>query len=646
MAETTAPSYPGPELDTEQSQIRLLTVLAGTRDEPLLCKLQTVNVAEGREYEALSYAWGTPTMPHSISVNGKAFCVGDNLFQALMHLRLSDTNRVLWVDAICINQSNISERNHQVRQMAEIYSRATRVVAWLGLSTVSSQLAMGFLREMYLGGSFVRQELKLDRRWEDVNKLCQREYWKRLWIIQEICLAATVTVMCGSDKIPWAYIAGVRKDRLHVWAKYLSADEREFMRSYPARIDEQRTNRQRKGAVLWTLLETFQDSKCKDFHDNVYGLLALSTDCGSNGIRIDYSVSPWELYRDVLDFYRKEYLHNSSPSAGAPLMKLSEFLQEFLRLSYVGSWMAKMKAGERISKIISSSSIPRPSISLPCITRIPICNVILIQEFASSSTETASRRFEKLAEGAEYPYPDRLRRWSRWDSRIFADGQDAKLIGVASIRGLPEFSISSTEAASDPTEFIGRPIRPTITTGLLGRRPELAESYFRGIAPPGSRPGDLVCAFVDSNIAVVVRPVQTYYLSARRAVKQERQIRSRDDPSRKPSATERFRRWRKARQRLEDIRGEQDAVASCTIVGRCFFDFRPLSKLDGITTRLTRDKRVETTQQGQQGQQTVSIWPGTLTVSANTLRLLSAPGDDEYERMNHNGIWEPLVQEE
>jgi hypothetical protein len=112
--------YPDTKLNDAAREIRLLTLSL-----PRMRNLSRASFGQARptqSYEALSYAWGNTTSPYVISLNGVDFNVGENLFHAFSHLREYDVERVLWVDAICINQSEISERNHQVQQMAYIYS--------------------------------------------------------------------------------------------------------------------------------------------------------------------------------------------------------------------------------------------------------------------------------------------------------------------------------------------------------------------------------------------------------------------------------------------------------------------------------------------------------------------------------------------
>jgi hypothetical protein len=83
------------------------------------------------EYEALSYTWGSSGSDVNIEVDGQVIPIRANLAYALAALR-GPTPRTLWVDALCIDQRNIEERNHQVGQMGEIYRRASQVLTWLG----------------------------------------------------------------------------------------------------------------------------------------------------------------------------------------------------------------------------------------------------------------------------------------------------------------------------------------------------------------------------------------------------------------------------------------------------------------------------------------------------------------------------------
>jgi hypothetical protein len=171
------------------------------------------------QYEALSYVWG-PTEMKSISLNGQSCDVRENLFDALVNLRSENQQRTLWVDAICINQDDMKERNHQVSRMESIYSQAEKV-AWLGLSDEFTVEALGFLQSFdpeieSLTGFIFKNELADTeegcRILEGVRSISLRPYWTRLWIIQELQLASEAYVQCGKDCVPWELFKGFVAD--------------------------------------------------------------------------------------------------------------------------------------------------------------------------------------------------------------------------------------------------------------------------------------------------------------------------------------------------------------------------------------------------------------------------------------------------
>ena len=99
-------------------------------------------VVSDRPYEALSYVWGSSERTHHILLDGQRFAVTKNLASVLYQLRSTEQDRLIWIDSICINQDDVSERNYLVRQMTNIYRGALGVIVWLGTATENSQLAL------------------------------------------------------------------------------------------------------------------------------------------------------------------------------------------------------------------------------------------------------------------------------------------------------------------------------------------------------------------------------------------------------------------------------------------------------------------------------------------------------------------------
>ncbi|OAL48996.1 hypothetical protein IQ07DRAFT_487871, partial [Pyrenochaeta sp. DS3sAY3a] len=118
---------------TAQTSIRILELLPGEKNDYIQCRLSITTRDEAPEYEALSYVWGDPSDKRIILCNGKRLKIPTNLRDLLHRMRDLSNIKHLWADAICINQSDIKEVGHQVRQMSSIYSAAERVVVWTGL---------------------------------------------------------------------------------------------------------------------------------------------------------------------------------------------------------------------------------------------------------------------------------------------------------------------------------------------------------------------------------------------------------------------------------------------------------------------------------------------------------------------------------
>jgi hypothetical protein len=144
-------------LQAGQNRVRLLRLLPAEDDEAeIQCELFDYSLDDSRRthlYEALSYVWGDPKQTRPILMHGHRFEVTVNLHAALLRLRNHAVQRVLWVDAMCINQADQKEKEHQIQAMANIYGRANRMVVWLGEAADGSDEAIEQIRvgkpEMY-----------------------------------------------------------------------------------------------------------------------------------------------------------------------------------------------------------------------------------------------------------------------------------------------------------------------------------------------------------------------------------------------------------------------------------------------------------------------------------------------------------------
>lgn len=140
-----------PEHSGKKISIRALALFPGAAGDPLQCQLRAVvldDVGNAPACETLSYCWGDHPETELININGQDFNVRPNLEAALRHLRRTDRTRMLWADAICINQKNIPERNYHVSIMSLIYRQAERVVVWLGEASDTTEEALRLLNKL------------------------------------------------------------------------------------------------------------------------------------------------------------------------------------------------------------------------------------------------------------------------------------------------------------------------------------------------------------------------------------------------------------------------------------------------------------------------------------------------------------------
>ncbi|KAH8885815.1 HET-domain-containing protein, partial [Thozetella sp. PMI_491] len=175
-----------PSLEHPARQIRLLILFPTTTGAEIEGTLFTASFLELPVYEAVSYAWGDSNKTRTMTLDGKRHYIAENLWAALSAMRTSKLNRTVWVDAICINQSSVEEKSHQVGMMPYIYERATRVLIWLVESPYPDWAADAWRQQW----DPVWAQQEADKDWQAtaywLHSLLDQEYWKRCWVVQEI----------------------------------------------------------------------------------------------------------------------------------------------------------------------------------------------------------------------------------------------------------------------------------------------------------------------------------------------------------------------------------------------------------------------------------------------------------------------------
>lgn len=298
-------------------------------------------------YEALSYTWGNVASTVEITVTNCQMAVTINLFSALRHLRYENENRILWIDAICIDQTNLEERGYQVNQMGEIYKNAERVVVWLGEATDETDIAMDSIIKLhkeisktasiqgassqnwvnsrpfelctFSGGFYDWKDAEsLQRR--GLASLLGRSWFRRIWVLQEIANARVALIACGRKFVSAGTFALVPS------GLELNVDHhcQAVLDIMPGVSRKESWWSQRRD--LRTLLMKFEEGEATDPRDKIFALLGMATDvCDSKMMYADYEKDLQEVIQQTTLFLISYAKAKWKPLPGFLSWTLSEF---------------------------------------------------------------------------------------------------------------------------------------------------------------------------------------------------------------------------------------------------------------------------------------------------------------------------------
>jgi hypothetical protein len=286
----------------------LLRILS-TTSAIIECTLEIASLNDEIEFNALSYCWGSERDAIDIVVNGGRVSVTQNLAAALNHLRSTQDVAVvpIWADAICINQSDVLERNAQVAMMSQLYKLAKLVHIWLGDSNLVQVASMQALQE--LSASILQDPNSGWTRHYDSSKLQLIEnlaelsgipYWRRTWILQEIALKDRIVLHGAGKRVEfacpssssygsvWTFIYNAQEhilaatgDEIERRIRQVGISSRELFEPMAmAQLMKQgdrwaESDQMSMKRILIDVLFSFRDFCCRDPRDKIYGLLGL-----------------------------------------------------------------------------------------------------------------------------------------------------------------------------------------------------------------------------------------------------------------------------------------------------------------------------------------------------------------------------------
>ncbi|KAK4494826.1 hypothetical protein PRZ48_014182 [Zasmidium cellare] len=321
-------------LDDTRQQIRLLRFTNHDKEEPA-CELSKVDISSAPPYAAISYTWGSPQDQRRIAINGKSFDVWQNCHYALTQIapHLQGGLGYFWLDSICINQNDLDEKALQVEMMADIYTRAEAVLSCVGPHADDSEIVLPFVKDMArwirlqppenrysqpLATDYMSELQSRDGEYDQefgrkstaaYIAFGNREYWSRMWIVQEARLAKKCTLFCGSDSIDLAdfatFLRAMMNDRAadtDIWlATWILTDMWRVIAGSLHLPKQAEMNGPVRPMALSKALERFDRHKATNFRDHLYAL-AKVTEWPDSGPppTPDYRASKLTLLREVL----------------------------------------------------------------------------------------------------------------------------------------------------------------------------------------------------------------------------------------------------------------------------------------------------------------------------------------------------------
>ncbi|KAI3325421.1 heterokaryon incompatibility protein-domain-containing protein [Xylariaceae sp. AK1471] len=348
-----------------QGDFRLVTILAGQWNDDIKCVVSDAWFRHNTGYKALSYAWGASKSKRPIQLRGNHFddtaslVITVNLEHALRTLRLTDKPVIMWIDALCINQEDIAERNKQVERMRDIYESADEVIVFLGNPHQHEYKRYSYPQSMHRKICFPNNDYSMPKEdrfrpgrpvtasdvfgflslaqkesmhadilaqvtydengrfkelFEGLRHMSNSPWWSRVWVVQEAVFPKKITLVYGDVTSSWEFLSEVvdawERTKLH---DLMPSEYGKVIGRIIRLVKDITRNRELYRAPLSgnesrSLLGTLRDfsyRKATDDRDKVYALLGLFQ--GRTDIRPDYSITVTEVYSaTILDILKHD----------------------------------------------------------------------------------------------------------------------------------------------------------------------------------------------------------------------------------------------------------------------------------------------------------------------------------------------------
>ena len=539
-------------LDPEAGYVRLMYLLPAEASADIRVALLHTRLTKEDvpKYEALSYAWGERDTPEVVYVGQEGddtIAVTRSLYQALPYLRYREKRRVLWIDAICVDQQNLEERGHQVQRMSDVYSLAERVIVWLGLDDTTSGHTIQLLRtiaskvEVDWITSTIKPVSQDDAQWADVTgaryhnrqdrfavySLIIRPWFERLWVQQEIHSNTNAVLICGLDTLSWHDF----RKAIYCFYRDWGAFEDEITLYPDLGVRFQLINNMICEAAYLTLgalIERTQHCKCSDPRDRVYAVLNMPNNFERNAkIKPDYTKTVNQVYQNVV----LSSLNNTNKIAILGYCEMQELPLESCDSLQIPSWVPDWNFPRHTQRMVTGNASGNSNaetsndndvlwVSGTYVAKIDHVERIMCDNVPSliSAIQDFSQRFLSDAKSASY-----VSGGSKLDAYC-----QTLCGGYFVSKYLP--ASASMPVFQDSREWLSSVLSPS-ETGIEidfkvatvdepydyvhwvwhfcnGRSLFTTEEGHIGLAPRAAKPGDRVCVLLGSDAPFLLRPTE------------------------------------------------------------------------------------------------------------------------------------------
>ena len=543
---------------------RVVKLLPGTHPEPIQCEIIVIVLDEPPPYCALSYVWGERSEDYWIFLDQEHICVTPILYNTLQHLRSHEETRTFWIDAICIDQRDNTEKSSQVRKMKQIYGRSSEILIWLGPEEEGSASAMalaskiaaywsdqgldlsdaesGFRSKSAVDLSTLLHQCTYDSApVEAFRCLINRGWFERVWTVQEAATRAkTKTIQCGDSKIDWGSFITAAKFLAHAIIRpdlkiYFPDASPLRSNSLPGLFNLDHLQRfiesGRYQTDLLGILANYRHYKATDPRDKVYALLGLVTETLTDISTCDYFLDTPTVYLQVAEHcilhrgsleclgYCTPSLRDSDlpswvpdwryPSARHPLAKWSKHKPDFGNPDLVDKRIYSASADVTSQKRHLSFSIsqnPKLVNEGFCIGKVMTAGLPFYQDATQGFESDVLRGWE----------PENLEKIYRPTGETNLEAFSHTIVGDVAKKGhLRErgyavdwnFWRCVKDLTHPPTSSRLRVEWGSLLFATVGRKFVLSNKGHMCLAPGETRPGDQISILLGGHVFYILRPI-------------------------------------------------------------------------------------------------------------------------------------------